>query len=53
MGATKAVTDETFEAEVLRSTKTVPVDTLIALDGTGQSWQFQSYSTHNPDQRPT
>ena len=53
MGATKPVTDETFEAEVLRSTKTVPVDTLIALDGTSQSRQFQSYSTHNPDQRPT
>jgi len=53
MGATKPVTDETFEAEVLQSTKTVLVDTVIELDGTGQSWQFQSYATHNPDQRPT
>jgi hypothetical protein len=26
MGATKPVTDETFEAEALQSTRTVPVD---------------------------
>ena len=31
----------------------IEIDTVIELDGTGQFWQLQSYSTHNPDQKPT
>jgi hypothetical protein len=51
MCATNLATGETFEAQVLQSAKTVLTDRVIGLDGPGQSRQFQSYSTRNPDHR--